>query len=132
MSLNNLSTTTDLYVRLLLVGAFGPMGPSGVALTDAVHVSAGGGWQNAFFDISPGALTVAFGSATGILSDVSELRIFHNPNPFFLGPGGNAIPSVVADLGVDNIQAVPEPSSFLLLSSAVGVVLLARAARARS
>jgi hypothetical protein len=132
MSLNNLSLTNDLYIRLLFVGAFGPMGPSGVAFTDAVHVSPGSGWQNAFFDISPAALTVSFGTATGILSDISELRIFHNPDPFFLGPGGNAIPSVVAELGVDNIQAVPEPSSFLLLTSALGAVLFGRAAQARS
>ena len=130
MALNNLGST-DLFIRLLLVGPFGPMGPESIAFTDAVHVPTGSGWQNASFDISPAALTAGFGTASGALSAVTELRLFHNPDPFFTGPGGNAIPSVQANLGVDNIQAVPEPSSILLLISGMGALLCGRASRAR-
>jgi hypothetical protein len=62
----------------------------------------------------------------GALGDVNELRLFHNPAPAFGGPGVGA-PPVTAVLGVDNIQAVPEPSTLALL----GAGLLAAAGAAR-
>jgi hypothetical protein len=52
---------------------------------------------------------------------VDTLRIFHNPAAAFPGPAVG-IPTVNAVLGVDNINATPEPRTWALLVS--GVLLL--------
>jgi len=57
--------------------------------------------------------------------DTDTLRIFHNPDPTFPGPGAG-IPPVTATLGVDNMTAlVPEPGTVWLLAGGV-LVFLAR------
>jgi hypothetical protein len=110
--------TTDLFLRLLFVD-FGAMGPVHAALTSAVVVPGGSNWQRISFDIAPGDLTAILGTAVGALTNADELRIFHNPAPFF-APGTN--PAVVGNLGVDNITAAaaaaPEPATWLLLATA--------------
>ena len=77
------------------------------------------------FDIGPGLQLTLRAEAAGALSNAEELRIFHNPAPAFGGPN-NGPPAITALLGIDNIQAVPEPSSILLLSSGIGVLLWLR------
>jgi hypothetical protein len=111
---NNLGPA-DLSLRILLV-QFGAMGPVNSAITSAVFLAAGSGWQDIAFDISPAALIAAPGSdVNALLANVHEVRFFHNPAPFF-APGQN--PAVTATLGLDNLQAVgavPEPSALCLL-----------------
>ena len=111
MDVRNFSTTDDLLLRLLFVD-FGAMGPSNVAMTDRVEVPAGSGWQSIEFDITPSSLITILGSASGALQNTDEFRIVHNPGDTFI-PG--SVPAVTATLGVDNINAVPEPSSAALL-----------------
>ena len=125
MDVNNF-TNTDLVLRLLfenLPAAPGP--PDDAALTSiGVPVPAGSGWISVEFDLT--SLTTLFGTAAGALGNVEVLRIFHNPAADFPGPGAG-IPAIVAELGVDNIEAVaavPEPATGALL-------LLAGAAVAR-
>lgn len=105
----------DLFLRLLFI-EFGAMGPIGFSFsTDPIHVPAQSGWQTIAFGVTPGALTTPLGSVLSVLSNTGELRIFHNPAPFF-EPGSN--PEVAATLGVDNItadQVVPEPATLSLL-----------------
>jgi hypothetical protein len=117
----------DLSLRLLFI-EFGPMGPVSAAFTTAaIFVPSGTDWQTVTFNVTPAALTVPFGTAAGALSNTGELRIFHNPAPFFIP---NMMPPVVATLGVDNITAVPEPAALTLLSVAlVAVAVLARRRR---
>jgi hypothetical protein len=127
MDLRNFGPS-DLSLRLLFAGPFGPMGPTSLALTsDAIFLPAESGWTAVTFLIGPENLTAGLGSVTEALSGVSELRLFHNPAPFFLGPGGNSIPSVSASLGVDNIRAaaIPEPGTLALV--ATGLLPLAGA-----
>jgi hypothetical protein len=94
------------------------MGPIHGAVTSAVFLAAGTGWQDIAFDISPAALIPAPGSdVNALLTNVHEVRFFHNPAPFF-APGQN--PAVTATLGLDNLQAVgatavPEPTALCLL-----------------
>jgi hypothetical protein len=122
---------TDLFLRLLFV-EFGAMGPVSAAFTgDAILVPSGSNWGTIFFDIALPALMpipepfLPLASPASTMSNVGELRIFHNPAPFF-APGMN--PPVVAALGVDNITAlaVPEPATWLLLASGLMAVFGAR------
>jgi len=114
----------DIDLRLVLLN-FAGMFPANLVVTNAVHVPSASGWQTAIFDLSPAALTVIAGTATGALSNVEELRIFHNPDPDYPAPPGGP-PPVNATVGIDNIQAVPEPTSLLLVSSAFAGVWLRR------
>jgi hypothetical protein len=119
----------DVYLRLLFL-EFGAMGPVSAALTtDAVLIPAGSDWQSIDFGIRPSDLSVLLGTVEGALSNTGELRLFHNPDPFFI-PEMN--PSVAATLGVDNITAtVPEPALLLLSSAGLAAVLARRRTSSR-
>lgn len=126
MDVNNLGPD-DLVLRLLFENfPDGPPGPppTDIALTLAnIVVPAGSGWQRVVFDLSPANLAAGvFGTVAGALGDVDIIRIFHNPAPAFPGPGVG-IPPVVATLGVDNIRAVPEPLTGVLLVIGAGAAL---------
>jgi hypothetical protein len=120
MDVNNFSSANDLSLRLAFL-EFAGQDPVNIAVsTNPVVVPANSGWRTIQFDISPSALTPLLGSATGALSNAGEFRIFHNPAPV-LGPG--MVPAITATVGIDNITAVPEPSTWSL---ALGGLLLAR------
>ena len=131
MDVNNF-TNTDLVLRLLF-GNFPdlPGPPIDIAVTSiGVAVPGGSGWISVEFDLS--SLTTLLGSAAGALANVDELRIFHNPEADFPGPGVG-IPALVAELGVDNIEAVaavPEPATGVLLLLAGAAVARRRYGRA--
>ena len=137
MDVNNFGPE-DLTLRLLFVNfpdAPGP--PTDIAWTLApVVVSSGSGWNMVGFSLDPSNLFAPFGTVEGAISDVDELRIFHNPDPFFGGPNVGA-PPVVATLGIDNIGAivetteVPEPSTMLLLLAGLGAGARKMRSRAR-
>jgi hypothetical protein len=128
MDVNNFGPD-DLDLRLLFED-FDPMVPGppvNLALSaKAVHVPAGSGWQKVVFPISPADLVLeTFGTVIGALMNTDTLRIFHNPDPTFPGPGVG-IPRVNVVLGVDNIvAAVPEPGTIPLLAG--GILALAAA-----
>ena len=109
----------DVHLRLLLLDFVGIVPTNAAFSTAAVHVQAGGDWQTIRFPVTIGTLTNLLGSTATALSNVDELRIFHNEDPFFI-PGQN--PAVTASLGVDNITAVPEPGSYAMLAG--GLILL--------
>jgi hypothetical protein len=111
MSLNNFGND-ELYLRLLFED---PMGapPTNVAFsTNPVVLLPGSGWQNFLFPVNPGALTAPIGSAEAALSQTTILRIYHSAAPEVPGD------PIVAQLGVDNIQAlaaVPEPGTWAMM-----------------
>ncbi len=116
MDVNNFGPE-DLFLRLLVEDFDGPGPPVNLALSaQAVHVPSGSGWMTAYFPITAADLVVdTYGTASGALASVDTLRIFHNPDPTFPGPGAG-IPPVTASLGVDNISTrIPEPSTLLLM-----------------
>jgi hypothetical protein len=101
MNVNNLGAT-DLQLRIRVEDPDAPPSntPTHIAVsTDAVFVPAGSGWTRVVFPMSPGHFTALKGNAVAALSNVAELRIFHNPIPTFPGP------TIDAQLGVDNITA---------------------------
>jgi hypothetical protein len=127
MEVNNLGTT-DLALRLFFADlADNPGGaPNSAVSTLPVSVPAGSGWTSVSFPISAGDLTAFHGDPATALAAVAEVRIFHNPSATYPGPPIQAV------LGVDDIQAVPEPAAALLSAAALaGLAGLRWHARAR-
>jgi hypothetical protein len=74
-------------------------------VTAPVSVPAGSGWVRATWQVGALNLIPNPGTVTPVdpavaLTQVAQLRIFHNPQPSFPGP------ELVAELGVDNIRAL--------------------------
>lgn len=105
MDLNNLGAS-DLSLRLVLFGS----GSNTAISSNAVVVAAGSGWVPASFSLYRLQLTPSPGSSVAdTLAVVSGLRLFYGTQAVF--PGDN----VAAQLGMDNVAAVPEPGSTTLL-----------------
>lgn len=108
MDVDNLGST-EIDLRLYIVGTSG----ASVVSKDAIVVAPGGGWQHVSFSLAPSAFT---SSPSDVLSSVAQIRLFHGTTPAF--PGQN----IAAQLGVDNISAVPEPAAWM--SFGAGLALL--------
>lgn len=121
MSLKNFGDT-DLHVRLLFERV-GDFGPTDVATSDAFFLAAGSDWTNASFNISAADLTTLLGTAENAL-DSTVIRIFSNEDPSFPPD------PIAAQLGVDDINAVPEPGT--MATALMGLAFLARRRRATS
>jgi hypothetical protein len=133
MNVNN-QGPDDLSLRLLFEDFDTLPGPPlNLALSaTAVFVPAGSGWTTIEFPISPADLVNdGIGSVTAALSNTDTLRIFHNTAPSFPGPGVG-IPIVVSHLGIDNITAVPEPNTILILLPPLLTLLSLRSSRSAS
>jgi hypothetical protein len=103
MDLRNFGST-ELTLRLLLAG---PANSSAISTTPVV-LAAGSAWQRVSFGVTVDALT---GSPALALAEVNQLRLFHSTTP--VSPGE----TIAARLGVDNVTAVPEPTTALLLGA---------------
>jgi hypothetical protein len=102
--LNNLGAA-DLNIRLLLTGIGGNF-----VSASSIDLAPSSGWQSVVFPLGPTDLTGGL-DLSATLSAVSELRILHNPVAS-TGPP----PQLLAQLGVDNLTAVPEPATVILLA----------------
>ena len=106
---------TDLQLRLIL------WGPGGMfTSSDIASFTAGSGWQHAAFSIAPGDMVhVPGATGTGVAADslanVTRLMLRHDADPATIQ--GNHPPSATATIGIDNITAVPEPASALMLAT---------------
>jgi hypothetical protein len=121
----------DLALRLLFENPASAGGaPSDAAFsTNAVLVPAGSGWTRVVFPIAASDLTAAFGNSANALATATVLRLFHNTAAAWPGPGSGPEP-VTATLGVDGIQALPEPAAAALV--AAGGAVLGAVARRRT
>lgn len=124
MWVNNFGSS-DLFLRLGVVDfADQPGPPIHVALSLAPIVLPGGsGWTHVTFSLHPQALGAILGTAGGALRNADELRIYHRAE-FGFPPD-----AIEAELGLDDITAVPEPSTLALLGG--GLLALGAAARRR-
>lgn len=119
---------SDLFLRLLVADPVAGPPANAAVSSDAFFIAAGSDWTHVAFRLDPASLTAVLGTVNGALSNVTELRIFHNPDPVFAGPPGSS-PPVMASLGIDNIVATPEPGTLLLCGS--GLVALVVVTRRR-
>ena len=104
----------DLHMRLLLEG------PGGAFFSlQSTELPVAGDWQSIFFPISPTALDGGT-NLEATLASVNRIRIFHNPDASFPGPFVNA------SIGLDNIQAIPEPTGATLIAMRVLLIPLCR------
>jgi hypothetical protein len=108
MDLRNLGDT-ELSLRMFIENpTAGP--PTDTAFSTTPFVLApGSGWQSAVFPIAAADLTAGAGSVATALSTATAIRIFHSAAAGFPGE------PIVAQLGVDNITAVPEPGAAWLM-----------------
>lgn len=110
MDLRNQSPNTSV-IRVAVNG------PGGWFVTEGEELEIFGIWTSVEYELTASSLISAGGTdANATLAGVTEIRILHNPNPDFRGAGGQRT------LLVDNIRAVPEPGSLLML--ALGLVFL--------
>jgi hypothetical protein len=113
MHVNNLGATS-LTLRLILNDI--SSGQSLVTVAD-VPVPAGSGWQPVSFSLTDANLTG--GDFATVMGSVAELSLVHSPVPIV---ARSLAPNVVAQLGVDNIAAVPEPAGLLVPAAAAAAL----------
>ncbi|HYZ86802.1 MAG TPA: PEP-CTERM sorting domain-containing protein [Bryobacteraceae bacterium] len=122
MDLINLGTT-GLTIRLYFEDPI-PGPPMNEAVTlFGFNLPAGSGWQHAVFPVGPASLAVLQGSANVLLTNTTVLRIMHNPDTTFPPP------SIVAQVGIDNVTAAPEPGAIWLTLFGGSAVCLIRRRR---
>lgn len=86
---------------------------------ESFSLPVGSGWQSAIFGLGADDLVRVQGTAglDTVLGNVAKLWIFHNGAADF-PPSG-----IVAELGVDNLTAVPEPSTILMCLIGASILL---------
>ncbi|MDJ0868774.1 MAG: PEP-CTERM sorting domain-containing protein [Myxococcota bacterium] len=115
---------TELAIRLNLEGAGGTFATETAAVLPAP--GAAPVWTQVVFPVGPDDLTGDFlGGGSDVLetlADVSALRLVHTPEPATrLG-----IPQIEGVLGIDDILAIPEPTTGLLAALGLGALGAAR------
>jgi hypothetical protein len=115
--LDNLGST-PLALRITL---FGPGG--NFTSTNATVIPPGSGWVSVDFVLDNASLTQTqgFGTLADTMAAVDTLLIRHDPDP--ISPSGEPNP-VTGTLGIDNIQALPEPAALLLQIAGVAALAL--------
>jgi hypothetical protein len=125
MQVNN-QGATDLMLRLILTGAGPDTTAPSLTTASAVGIAAGSGWTTVSFSLASADLQ---GPAYDlVMSDVRRLTLLHSPIPVAHRVGA---PDIAAQLGVDNITAVPEPATLVLAAMGFAALMCRFAGRPR-
>jgi hypothetical protein len=120
LDVRNLGDTDILLRAMIATGA----PPTDLAVsTNALLIPTGSPWQRVVVPIDPAGLTAGLGTIGDALSTATELRLLHSTLTTFPGEAS------VAQLGVDNITAVPEPTTALTIGVSLVVLGLRRRSR---
>ena len=119
MDVKNLGDST-LALRVLFQDPPGNAPVNLAVSTDSIALPAGSGWIHVVFPIAASDLTATLGSVNAALTNATEMRIFHGTTANFPGD------LIVAQLGVDNIRAVPEPDAAIGIALAIGALGVTR------
>ena len=113
--LNN-TGPNPLALRITLFGAGGNF-----TTTNETVLPPSSGWVSVEFALDNASLTQTqgFGTLADTLAAVDTLLIRHDPDP--LSPSGEQNP-VTGTLGIDNITALPEPGSRLMLLAGIAAL----------
>jgi hypothetical protein len=125
MDLRNLGSVS-LNIRLAFKNSSG-LGAPGYLSTTPFTLAAGSGWQHAIFLINPATMTAVGSPAafnTFFAGGFDEMRIINE-----LGTTNLTGDVVTAQLGVDNIHAIPEPNAALLTVAGLLVAIVSRRKR---
>ena len=110
----------DINVRLSFSSQDALIGSGRVSTIDSFLLERNSGWQSLLFKLDPTTdLTPLAGSnVMEVMSSVFEIRIISAEQPAFIGD------QFTARLGVDNITALPEPSSLgmMILGISCGLI----------
>jgi hypothetical protein len=112
------SGTTSLSMRVAIREAAGGSTTPGYASTNPFILPADGLWHHAVFDLNAASLT-GFNSPQPLSVDLANVKDFRILDSAALSGVGDI---VTAQVGVDNVTAVPEPSAFVLIVIAVPLV----------
>lgn len=132
MDLNYLAGPDPANVRLMIWGDGGVWGSSSITPVST-------GWSHYSFSLAPEDLVLVSldidrrsqGTASGVLNDTLSTvntLLFRNDSEIPTIPGSHP-PHITATIGVDNIEAIPEPGTLALLLFSGGGIYLARGRR---
>lgn len=112
----NLGATT-LEMRIVLFRFNSPI--SRFTSANSIVLAPGSGWRHLVFQLDSASLVSVAGSATyaQTITDVGRMMFRHDPG----GPSAQGSP-IAGQLGIDNVRAVPEPASLLVLALGAGWV----------
>ena len=113
---------TSLSIRLAFKSSTAMGAPA--YLTTAAILPSGSGWQHFTFSLAPSALIPVFGPPaynTMFSGGLAEVRFINE-----VGANNSASDIIAAQLGIDNIRAVPEPAVSALLVTAFAAVAAIR------
>jgi hypothetical protein len=111
------NSTTDLVLRLVILEST----IDKFVTNTPVNVPKGSDWHLVTFNIAPSNL-VGGSNVTATLSGATGIELLHDP---IAHTNRQLAPDVVAELDVDNITAVPEPSSLLLILCGLSIISMA-------
>ncbi len=115
MDLKNLGAT-NVAVRLFFEDPI-PLPPQNEAHTSFVaNLAAGSDWTRYVFPVTASHLVAELGDVTSALTNTTFFRIYHSTSGDFPGE------PIAASIGIDNIHAIPEPTTTALMLAGLGVV----------
>jgi hypothetical protein len=120
IDLRNFSTQT-LTIRIAFKNTTSP-GSAGFSSATGFSLPADGQWHTAVFPITAAGMAPVFnpGDFNTFMMNPAEMRILHATSPSVTGN------SIVAQMGVDNIRAIPAPGAAALLVSGAALAFRRR------